>query len=965
MQSLFETFEQHSRRGLDITRIVGLESTSKPEMNSFEVRCGEMMAEIAAHVHACIKQAGLTGPELDGSHPIERHFAAFLQRSDLPAAAEIWGRILQRSITMYGPLDERTLEAMRLMLRKGAQLILVEARFKVMDALHQTYGSEHPDYMVALSEMIELYSFTIKEPGGEALLRGVVTELKGAVDRVDLDHKTTSIQVALKLCWGMTILGEMDAAQLLLDRASAALPTEEEGEEISSVIQLYKVVRVSLLKRSGKYEELRKVAESYIEEEERCQNESNPEIILSLRSLLADSYAIQGRWKDAAAVCEVSLTYCNRTLGPSELLTQHLGILLACYYIQDNPDNVEASIEKIRKIIKLQREFGGNRCKKTLNLEWLAAMAYKSVGQHRLSFELHKESYLRYRQWLPRADGNRLNLENDYAMSLTTVPDRTASEIADISDMLKDRISFFEGKHESSLTKLKLAEFLYAVKYYEKVLELLGTTIQLRKRNHKVTMSDKACRERTLIASCYRLLRRWDEAMSWYCDIVESQKNDGGKVNDELALNLVYYAHACFHAKNWTKAEEVYQEILEFRINAYGQHHSKTIIAMEWLAQNYKKAQLFPMAAAQFQQILIAKQSIYGEDDKRIIVTLNEFADMTFSQRTAAKFGEAEINFRRVVHLRTLHDGAESKGVCTAKTCVANCLLELGRYPEAILLLQDTLDWHEKNYGSESQSAIKCLEDIAVAYLRSSDFIKVLDPMSRVITWRTVGLGKDHYETLRAVQQLGNAHLGLKQFVTALPYLIEAADGYMALEPRPAPTVAVLNQVANVAKLLNHWTMVEKYRLCILKCMEDTQQPTPMRSILHQRYIVGIARLHQGRAAEAEPDIAKALEVNRQEDPSSLSTALSCYWYAESQTLLEKHDNAAENYAMFVSYQMVTPTGEEELYATWGRGWAAFQQRAWEQLESFHSKTTEAAETKTFYESTLTKAPVIVATLSG
>ena len=94
--------------------------------------------------------------------------------------------------------------------------------------------------------------------------------------------------------------------------------------------------------------------------------------------------------------------------------------------------------------------------------------------------------------------------------------------------------------------------------------------------------------------------------MSRYYDIVESQKKGSSKVNDEIAFNLVYHAHACHHAGNWTKAKDVYQEILEFRINAYGQQHEKSITAMEWLAQNSRKARLFAMGAAQFQQILAA-----------------------------------------------------------------------------------------------------------------------------------------------------------------------------------------------------------------------------------------------------------------------------------------------------------------------------------------------------------------------
>ena len=111
-----------------------------------------MMAEIAAHVQACIKQAGLTGPELVGSNPIEPHLAAFLQRSDVSVACVIWDRILQHSITLCGPLGERTLEVMRSMLRKLAPLLFVHGTLTVLDALKEDYGLVQPDYMLGASE---------------------------------------------------------------------------------------------------------------------------------------------------------------------------------------------------------------------------------------------------------------------------------------------------------------------------------------------------------------------------------------------------------------------------------------------------------------------------------------------------------------------------------------------------------------------------------------------------------------------------------------------------------------------------------------------------------------------------------------------------------------------------------------------------------------------------------------------
>jgi tetratricopeptide (TPR) repeat protein len=939
MQSLFEKFDNQSVCGLDITRIVSLVSSSELDIASLEVRCGEMKGEIAAHVQACIKQAGLTGPELDGSNPIEPYLAAFLQRSDnIFAAGIIWGRILQHSITLFGPLDERTLEVLRSMLRKGAHVFVTKEMSDIAEALKQTYGPENPDYMLCVCEMITALC-RIPAEGRDDLLLGYITEVKGPLDSVKLDYRTSSIELALKVSLGLVVLDQLDAAQLLLDRAYAALPTGEEVVLVSPAIQLYKVVRMSLLRKSGKHEEFRKVAQEYIKEEEQGQKENTLETIHVARMLLADSYWSQKRWKDAAIILEASLANSKRTLGPLDMRTQVLGIWIAKVYILDNSDNLEASKEKIRKIIKLQREFEGLRCRKTVMVEMAAAMAYNDVGQHRLSFELYKESYSRHCKWLRPDDGFQLNLEDEYAMSLTRVPDRSASEIDDITEMFMDRISSFEGKYGDSPAKLKLADFWFGVKYYEKVLELLKTTIDLKE--HAYTNYDKAKippREQTLIASCYRSLGLWDQAMSWYCDIVESQKRYRGKADEEeVALNLVYYAHACKNSGNWKKAEDAYQQIFDFRISAYGQQHEKTITAMEWLAHNAKDAGLLPKAEKHFQQILAAKQKAFGNNDKILIPTLLHLANVMVLQKTSTKFEEAENHLRRVVNLSILHESTSSKGVADTKKRLGDFLFQQGRYLEALPLRQDVLGWHEKNHGHDAKSTIDSLYDLADTQLFNHNRAEALQGLVRVLNWRRVAFGDDVIATLVVVQRIGIAHLGQQQFEAALPFLIKAADGLPLDE-----TMSALEEVAKVAKLLKRWSVVEKYRLRMLKCMEDSGQPSPIHAILSQKYSLAIARLQQGRAAEAEADLAKVLEMNQQDDPGSLSTALSCYWYAESQTLLQKHKIAAEHYAIFVSYQREVPTSHADSWCTWGRSWAGLQARAWEELDTFYSKNNRS-----------------------
>ena len=139
---------------------------------------------------------------------------------------------------LYGPHGGRTLEVMRSMLHKKAPLLFVHGTLTVLDALKEENGSVYPDYMLVASEMLCILCLDMNMQGIEALLLQLVIELQSALDIVSLDHRTSSLRIALKMCVDLIALGQLHTAQLLLDRTDVALPMEEAGIEISTDMRL-------------------------------------------------------------------------------------------------------------------------------------------------------------------------------------------------------------------------------------------------------------------------------------------------------------------------------------------------------------------------------------------------------------------------------------------------------------------------------------------------------------------------------------------------------------------------------------------------------------------------------------------------------------------------------------------------------------------------------------------------------
>jgi hypothetical protein len=110
--------------------------------------------------------------------------------------------------------------------------------------------------------------------------------------------------------------------------------------------------------------------------------------------------------------------------------------------------------------------------------------------------------------------------------------------------------------------------------------------------------------------------------------------------------------------------------------------------------------------------------------------------------------------------LRTLHEGANSKGVANAQKRLGDCLFQLGRYSETIHQRRDVLNWYEKNHSHDAQSTIDCLYGLADSQLFNYNQTEALEGLVRVLNWRRVAFGDDVIATQVVVQRVSYAYLG-------------------------------------------------------------------------------------------------------------------------------------------------------------------------------------------------------------
>jgi tetratricopeptide (TPR) repeat protein len=932
MTHLFQEFQSKLSLNPDISKLV---TDENPRLSAAgkdaELLATEMIVEIAAHVLACLKHADEIGPKLDGSGIAEQYFASFMETCDIDQAAQLWERLLEHAWLHYGDDSPRTFELLRYVCGLRAMQKPNPDRKKWMEELlqrlHVVEIHDDPNTLLLLCNLSCLYA----EIGPLETYKETIAKLTNALQGVTLQSNQIFLYVALKTLENLIMLAQLQAAEALLDRVLEALEfysLEERAWIFSEWVMepLYKLFMI---------QEKFKDAEEAVEEDLQRQilrwGHDHPVVISVRAESLAKCYAAQGRWHDAANAVEPYFHYLRRAIGICHPLTQRKGLHLAECYIRAHPDDMDEADEVVADILTSQRKTHGPMCYRTLQLEREAANMYSMCGKYRTAFMMYKSAYETHREWLGPEDEVVISLEGLYAISLTKVPDRSESEIADVSGMLAPQIAVLEAQYglNGTLTmcvRQVLLDFSYGVQKYEHALDL--AQIQLAIREELDPSSYSSWQSRGYLIACYRRLGRHDEALELLSKGVEWMRAREGDNSDTTISALETLADTCSAAGKYEKAEELYQKILRHRIKKFGSHHIQTMLMRKSLALNRSNAGLFPGAVEEFKTILTWARMRYGEEDEKTIELIILIAHSTFKQKTPAKLLEAESYYTMVVKWFTKHKQGKIELVLVANSWMVECLIAASKHSEAILYEEKRLNILEtkQNFGPNAELTINTAFNLAGLYLVVSDFAKARPLCERVLAWQKGVHGPNNIKTLAAMFGVGLAYIGLEQYAEAKLYLLQIVESRAIMFGGDGMTRDLLPYLSGVARALENWAEAEGYQLRILELSQKANASAEI--LMEGRYHVAVMRLRQGKALEAELDLAQALAWRMQHlglhHPDTMN---NCYWYAESQYQLQDYKMAAEHFGFILDYKGEgTPVPEERF------------QQARERVEACRSK---------------------------
>jgi len=325
-------------------------------------------------------------------------------------------------------------------------------------------------------------------------------------------------------------------------------------------------------------------------------------------------------------------------------------------------------------------------------------------------------------------------------------------------------------------------------------------------------------------------------------------------------------------------AEPLARRVLTISETHLGPNHAKVAAECNRLGNVLLGERKFADAEPVFRRALSIIESQYGSDDLRTATYVENLARY---YNRSGRYSDADPLYRRALGIVEKHLPDAAARFATLENNFAVFLRDQGRYLEALGLIEKI---NAPGPGAPAPSSVQ-MENLADIYARLGYYSKALPLLMKAMDSAQLGEGSPGHRLLR----LGQLDAGQQHYTEAAASLEQAlalAQKSGDMDAQMVDTEALANvkrdsrQFAEAARLYNQ---VSVWR----------ERETPDSHLLAELLDdMGLLAIRQGRLADAEPLLVRALRIyerafSTENAPAALCTAHLAMLYREQKRLAE------------------------------------------------------------------------------
>ncbi|KAI9824171.1 MAG: hypothetical protein M1826_007429 [Phylliscum demangeonii] len=452
-------------------------------------------------------------------------------------------------------------------------------------------------------------------------------------------------------------------------------------------------------------EKAEEIEKQVLETHERVLGPEHPETLRSM-SILALTYAEQGRWDDAKKLQVQNLEIHKRVLGPEHPDTLASMHNLAWGYCKQGRWDEAAKLQV--QNLEMRMTVLGPEHPDTLS------------GMGNLAFTYGKQG-----RW---DEAEKLQVQD-----------------------LEIRKRVLGPEHPDTLTGMSnLASTYEDQGRWDEAEKLRIQNLEISKRVLGPEHPDTLIRM-SILAWSYRPQGRWDEAENLQVQNLEIGKRVLGPEHPDTLTSMGSLAFTYWKQGRWDEAEKLEVQNLEIRMKMLGPEHPDTLTSMEKLALTYRARGRWEEAEKIQIQNLEIRMKVLGPEHPDTLISVGRLALIYEHQE---RWDEAEKLYIQKLEMGKRVLGPEHPDTLTSMGHLAMTYWHQGRWDETEKLEVQNLEISMKVLGPEHPDTLTSMDKLALTYRARRRWDEAEKLQIQNLEIRMKVLGQEHPDTLSSMDNL-------------------------------------------------------------------------------------------------------------------------------------------------------------------------------------------------------------------
>jgi tRNA A-37 threonylcarbamoyl transferase component Bud32/Tfp pilus assembly protein PilF len=511
---------------------------------------------------------------------------------------------------------------------------------------------------------------------------------------------------------------------------------------------------------------------------------NQPDIAISLRLTLAETYEELGLYEPERQISEQALLFAESSFGKESLWAANSATQLG--WAEWRLNKLAQAEQHLRQGLELRQKLRGNR--HALVADSLGKLSFVLANRRRST-----ESVNAARE--AHAICKELFGDNhpEVARSLAglAIILRMAGRYDEAEPLARQALALHrkllgDGNYDTTTALNKLAMVLMGQRKFSEAESLMRESLAMQKK----LLGEK---HPELVLSLNLLgqilsARKQAEAEEVYREALEQQKKLHGDEHPDVAQALENLGRELGEQGRHVEAEAIFRDALAMRKNLLGDEHPDVGRSLFNVAFALHKQGKLADAETLYREALTLLRKVGDGENPYVATSLNNLANILDLQD---KHAEAEVMHREALALRKKLFGDAHAVVAQSLDNLALVLKHQNKLADAETMFREALDVRRKLLGDEDPAVAHSLHNLASACADTGKHDEALLLYKEVLKLNTSNLGSDHRYTLGAMSNLATAYRNTNDLEQAVPLFeetlrlmnlrLEADDPFIAI----------------------------------------------------------------------------------------------------------------------------------------------------------------------------------------